>query len=212
MLMLVALLLAQAPEKVPASRFEKTNKPSGLMPEHVRVPVPGFGKLDVVSIPKWEKLFAAEPKTGEQCVTQPAAALKKALAAKGLPAPAKELTLLGCLDETAPFTVQARRVRLGKVEGFLFVTQLFVEDVLTSNQGLQTWYQGLSADGKTYVVGGFKLKAKGLRDDGGPLQKDAAAYRTAIDADAAMLAKLEPSDFEPNLDALAAALAKVQLP
>lgn len=212
MLMLAMLVLAQAPETVPGATFEKTNKPSGLMPEHQRVAVAPYGKLDVVPFAAWEKLFAVEPKTQAICVKEPAAALKKALKTKGLPAANKELTLVGCLDATAPFTVQARRVRIGKVEGILFVTQHFIEDVLTSNEGLHAWFQGLSDDGKTYVVGGFKLKAKGLRDSGGELQKDAAAYKKALADDAAMLAKLKPADFEPDLDALAAALAKVQLP
>jgi hypothetical protein len=205
----VVLLLSQAPETVPGATFEKTNKPSGLMPEHQRVAAGEFGKLDIVSLPTWEKLFAVEPKTAATCVTQPAAALQKALKSKGLP---KSLEVVGCPDAVAPFTVQVRRVRIGKVEGFLFVSQLFIEDVLTSNQGLDAWFQGLSDDGKTYVVGSFKVKAKGLRDDGGDLVKDAAAYKKQIAADAAMLAKLKPDEFTPSLDALASALAKVQLP
>src|SRR5687768_10338589 len=91
------LLLAQAPETVRGATFEKTNKPSGLMPEHQRVAAGELGKLDIVSIPAWEKLFAVEPQTQAACVTQPAAALHKALKAKGLP---KALAVLGCPDAT----------------------------------------------------------------------------------------------------------------
>jgi len=210
--LLVAMLLCQAPEKVPGATFEKTNKPSGLMPEHQRVTVPGFGKLDVVDVAAWEKLFAVEPATKDACVTKPAAELKKALKAKGLPPANKELPTLGCLDATSAFTVQARRVKVGKVEGFLYVTQHFIENVLTSNQDLQAWFQGLSADGKTYVVGSVKVKAKGLRDAGGELQSDAAAYQKQLADDAAMLGKLKPADFEPSLDALAKALEQAKLP
>lgn len=212
MLLLAAVLLCQAPEKVPGAAFEKTNKPSGLMPEHQRVTVPGFGKLDVVNVAAWEKLFAAEPKTKDGCVTKPAADLKKALKARGLPAQDKELPTLGCLDASAWFTVQARRVRIGKIEGFFYVTQWMIEPVLSSNADLHGWFQGLSDDGKTYVVGSVKVKAKGLRDEGGPLQKDEAAYKKQLADDTAMLAKLKPADFEPDLDALAKSLEKAQLP
>jgi hypothetical protein len=212
MLLLAAVLLCQAPEKVPGATFEKTNKPSGLMPEHQRMSVPGFGKLDVVDVAAWEKLFAVEPKTKDACVTKPVAELKKALKAKAVPPPDRELPTLGCLDAGAAFTVQARRVRIGKVDGLLYVTQWFIEPVLTSNQELYAWFQGLSADGKTYVVGSVRVKAKGLRDDGGPLQKDEAALKKQLADDAAMLAKLKPADFEPDLDALAKALEKAQLP
>lgn len=212
MLMLLVVVLAQAPEKVAGATFEKTNKPSGLMPEHLRVAAPGFGKLDLVTISDWEKLFAVEPKTKAACVTAPVAALKKALKSKALPPVDKELAMPGCLDSSAPFTVQARRVRLGKVEGFLFVTEQLIEDVLISNGGLQAWFVGLSDDGKTYVVGSTNVKAKGLRDDGGDLQRDPAAYKKAIAQDTAMLAKLNGSDFEPSLDVLATELAKVTLP
>ena len=212
MLHLALLLLSQAPETVPGATFEKTFKPSGLMPEHQRVVAPGFGKLDVVSIAAWEKLFAVEPKTKDACVTKPTAALKKALKAKAPPPADKELPLLGCLDASAPFTLHARKVRIGKVEGFLYVTELFIEDVLTSNEGLSARFQGLSDDGKTYVVGSVKLKAKGLRDSGGELQQDAAAYKKALSEDVAMLSKLKQDDFEPSLDALAEALGKAPLP
>jgi hypothetical protein len=210
--LLTVMLLAQGPETIPGATFEKTNKPSGLMPEHQRVTVPGFGKLDVVSVDAWEKLFAVEPKTAESCVTGPVAALKKALKAKGLPNATRELAVAGCLDANAPFTVQARRVRIGKVEGFLYVTEYFIEDVLTSNEDLEAWFEGLSDDSKTYVVGSVKVKAKGLRSTGGDLQKDRAAYKKQVAADGAMLGKLKPTDFEPNLDTLAAALAAAQLP
>jgi hypothetical protein len=165
-----------------------------------------------VSVPAWEKLFAAEPKTVEACVTRPASALKKAVKAKGLPPVNQELPLVGCPDSSAPFTVQARHLRIGKVDGLLYVTQPFIEDVLTSNAGLQAWFQGLSEDGKTYVVGAFKVKAKGLRDDGGDLVKDAAKLKKQLADDAAMLGKLKADEYEPSLDALAAALGKVQLP
>jgi hypothetical protein len=84
--------------------------------------------------------------------------------------------------------------------------------VLTSNEGLQAWFQGLSDDGKTYAVATFKVKAKGLRDQGGPPVKDTAEYQKQLAEDAAMLAKLKSDDFTPPLDALAAALAKVSLP
>jgi hypothetical protein len=211
-LLVVVALLSQAPETVPGAQFEKTNKPSGLMPEHLRVPVEGFGKLDVVSVPAWEKLFAVDPKTVETCVTRPVAALKKALKAKGAPVANQELLLVGCPDSSAPFTVQARHLRIGKVDGLLYVTQLFIEDVLTSNSGLQAWFQGLSDDGKTYVVGAFKVKAKGLRDDAGELAKDAAKLKKQIAEDAAMLGKLKADEYEPSLDALAAGLGRVQLP
>jgi hypothetical protein len=208
--LLAVMLLAQAPapETVPGRAFEKGNKPEGLMPEHQRVTVDGFGKLDVVDLAAWEKHFAAEPKVAAACVTKPAGDLKKALKGKGVP---KDSPMLGCPDATAPFTVQARRVKVGKVEGFLFVTEHFIEDVLASNQGLTALFQGVSADGKTYVVGSVKVKAKGLRDDPGELQKDPAYYKKQMAADAAMIGKLKPDDFEPNLDTLAAALGKAQL-
>ncbi|MBL8950622.1 MAG: hypothetical protein JNK82_07595 [Myxococcaceae bacterium] len=212
MLLLVAVLLSQAPEKVAGATFEKTNKPSGLMPEHQRVTVPDFGKLDVVNVAAWEKLFAVEPKTKDACVTKSAADLKKALKAKGVPAANKELPTLGCLDATSYFTVQARRVKMGKAEGLLYVTQWFIEPTLTSNRELQAWFQGFTADGKTYVVGSVPVKAKGLRDDGGPLVNDTAAYQKQLDEDASMLGKLGAADFEPNLDTLAKALEKAQLP
>ncbi|MGC4121492.1 MAG: hypothetical protein QM765_44340 [Myxococcales bacterium] len=204
------MLLAQASamETVPGRAFEKGDKPEGLMPEHRRVSVEGFGKLDVVDLAAWERHFAAEPKVAGQCVTKPAGDLKNALKGEGVP---KDSPLLGCPDAVAPFTVQARRVKAGKVEGFLFVTEHFIEDVLPSNQGLTALFQGVSADGKTYVVGSVKVKAKGLRDEPGDLQKDAAAYKKQLAADAAMLGKLGPEDFEPNLDTLSAALGKAQL-
>ncbi len=212
MLFLAAVLLCQAPEKVPGATFEKTNKPSGLMPEHLRVTVPGFGKLDVVPIAAWEKLFAVEPKTKDACVTKSANELKRALKAKGLPAADKELATPGCLDASAWFTLNARRIRIGKVEGFLYVTQWFIEPVQASNRELQAWFQGLSDDGKTYVVGSVPVKAKGLRDDGGPLVSDEAAYKKQMAEDAAMLGKLKPADFDPDLDALAKALEGAKLP
>ena len=212
MLLLVAVLLSQAPEKVPGATFEKTNKPSGLMPEHQRVTVPDFGKLDVVNVAAWEKLFAVEPKTKDACVTKSAADLKKVLKVKGLPPANKALPTLGCLDATSYFTAQARRVKIGKAEGLFYVTQWFIEPTLANNRELQAWFQGFSADGKTYVVGSVPVKAKGLRDDGGALQKDDAAYQKQLADDAALLAKLGPADFEPNLDALVKALESAQLP
>ena len=90
--------------------------------------------------------------------------------------------------------------------------QFFIEPVLTSNQGLEAVFQGLTDDGKTWVGGSFRLRAKGLRDDGGDLVKDRAAYRKALAADAEALSKLTAADFEPNLDAVTAAIGKLELP
>lgn len=208
----VLILGAGKPEPVAGDTFEKTNKPSGLMPAHHAVTVAEKGRIDFVPVAAWEKLFAVEPRTAKDCVTVPIAALKKALAAKAAPPADKELLLAGCPDASAGFTLHVRRVKFKGGQGLLYVTQFFIENVLTSNAGLDAMFQGLSDDGKMWVGGAVPLRAKGLRDDGGDLQKDPAAYKKQIAADAAMLAKLQPGDFTPSLDALAAELATLELP
>ena len=212
-LIAAALFLAAGkPEPVAADTFEKSNKPSGLRPAHHAVTIAEKGRIAFVPIAAWEQLFAVEPRTAKACVTAPIAALKKALAAKVLPPADKEIPFAGCPDASAGFTVQVRRVKFKGGQGLLYVTQFFIENVLTSNGGLEATFQGLSDDGKTWVGGAVPVRAKGLRDDGGDLQRNGAAYKQQIAADGAMLAKLQPADFTPSLDALAAELETLQLP
>jgi hypothetical protein len=182
------------------------------MPTHQSISFGQDSRVDVVPIAAWQKLFEVEPTTQRYCVMAPIAGLRKLLKLKGLPPPNQELKMTGCPDASAAFTLHARRVRFGKGDGFLYVTEFFIEPVLTSNSGLQAVFQGLTDDGKTWVGGAFPLKAKGLRDDGGDLIHDQAAYKKALAADAAMLSKLTPKAFEPDLDSIAAAIGKVEMP
>lgn len=196
------------PEAAAEETFEATNKPSGMMPAHTRIKFPK-GAIDLVNIAAWEKLFEVEPKTAKGCVTDPIAAFKKLLKSKALPPKDKEVPFASCPDASQSFVVQPRRVKFKGGEGLLWVTEFSIEPVLPSNTTLEAVFQGLTTDGKTWVGGAFKLEAKGLRADGGELVKDGKALMKQVTADAAMLSKLKAADFTPDLDALAAALGKL---
>jgi len=211
--LIAALSLGADPAvKVEGNSFEKGFKPSGLMPDHWSLAfMMKRGHVDFVPVGAWEKTFAADPKTAAVCVTTPVAALKKALAAGTPPPEDHELPYAGCLDESAPFTVQARRVKFPGGQALLYVTHPFEEEVLASNERLEARFEGLTDDGKTWLGGAVPVRAKGFRDKEGGLV-DKATLARQVKADAQLLARLKPSDFTPSLDAIADELSKLQLP
>lgn len=218
-----ALLLAAAPSTAGAllasppgflkgdGAHEKGDNPCGMKPPRVLVRFGKAGALEVAQVAAWSKLFDAEPEVRRACVTAPVSELALLLRAKGVPSARRELPWVGCVDAHAEFALQVRRVRFAGGEGLLFVTEQFIESVLASNEGLVAMFQGFSDDGKIWVGGNFGVRAKGLRDAPTDLVRDDAAYRKAMAADADMLAKLAPGDFEPSLDAIAAAIANLDL-
>jgi hypothetical protein len=194
---------------LPADVFEKTNKPDHF-PARVRLVFDTRGALELVPIAAWEKLYAVEPRTARVCVSEPIAALKKALERRALPAAERELAFAGCPDATAPFTLRARRVQFKGGEGFLYVTDFFTESVDASNDRLVAAFQGLSADGRLWVGGTFELDARGLRETSAELRSK-AAFQSALRRDAAFLSKLPEDAFEPSLSAIAAAIAGIDV-
>lgn len=212
-LLLAAVLLlgADRATKVPGVVWEPGDKPSGMMPEHWTQPFLKAGTVDFVPIAAWKQVFVKGPAGAVGCVEKPIEALKKALAASALPRRDQELLVPGCDDPSHPFTVQARRVKLHGGQVLLYVTQGFVEPVLASNWGLEARFEGLTDDGKTWVGGVVPVHAKGLRDEGPEIRDQKELLRQSR-ADVELLAKLKPSDFTPSLDAIAAEVARLELP
>jgi hypothetical protein len=205
-------LVAGPPELVKVDWVhQKGDNPCGTEPTRVVVRFGKAGELEVAHVAAWAKMFDADPEVRRACVTAPVAELARLLRSKGVPPPGRTLPWVGCVDATAYFTVQVRRVRFAGGEGILFVTQRFIEDVTTSNSGLEALFQGFSDDGKTWVGGTFGVRAKGLRDKGVDLLRDPAAFKATVAADGEMLAKLAPGDFEPSLDSIAAVIGGIDL-
>jgi hypothetical protein len=190
----------------------KGDNPSGMMPARLSIQFGRSGRLAIVEIAAWERAFDAEPEVRRACVTGPVAELAGLLRARGGRAALGLMPMVGCVDASGYFTLQVRRVRFRGGEGFLFVTERTQEPILASNEGLVAMFQGLTDDGRTWVGGEVGVRARGLRDKADGLIDDQAVLAKAIAADAAMLAKLGPSDFEPNLDEIAEAIARLQLP
>jgi hypothetical protein len=216
LLILAASLAAQAQPLVitdrrtlPAQVFKKTNKPDHF-PARVQLLFGTRGRLDLVPIEAWERVYAVEPRTARVCVTEPIAALKAALARRGLPPPDRELPFAGCPDASAPFTVRAQRVQFKGGEGLLYISEFFTEPVDASNERLKAFFQGLSTDGRLWVGGTFEVDARGLRAKSGDLLSK-AAFQAAARRDGLFLSKLPDDAFEPTMNALAEVIAGIEL-
>lgn len=194
--------VAVAP-RVDVEPLDPSAKPSWVLPAHTELVVtkPGAvrqGRVDVVSLEAWQRLLAKAPSARRSCLASPLKALTQSLRTPG--GQLTEKALLGCPDASAGFLLFPTRVRFEGGEGWLFLTAWFIEPVHLSNRLLEWNFQGLTADGSTWVSVSIPASVNALpEDDGSALLSTSQARRSHAEA-ARFLTTMGPARIQPPLE------------
>jgi hypothetical protein len=141
-------------------------------------------------------------------------------------ASASRIPFLPFVDASQTFWVHLKRVDFAGGKGVAFVTQYDIEPSVVSNYGLTWIYQGVSDDGRNYVLATFPIRSSIASDDDDPIkphrgyrppqtfgeieanQKAYEAYVAGVRKD---LEAASPSKFEPDLGLLEKLIGSLRL-
>jgi hypothetical protein len=143
-----------------------------VMPEHTSV---GFGTLPFYSGRNYEfspeimthpvdaftRIFDPENKPSPDVIAEFQLIKKLSGEANDQPT-AKPLPFIPFLDASQQVTVSFKRLSFANGKGFRFVTQYGFEAGLINESQLVYIFQGITTDGKTYVLATFPVSLKGL--------------------------------------------------
>ncbi len=208
---------------VPACPLEyPTDKPDGVAPEHVAVvfegsrPLPpdetlacnfpnfDHAQLRVFPVAAYRNIY---PEAGPALVD-----LKRILEAGKAGA---DIPFLPFVDAFPAFTEHVALLTFQNGRGVAFLTQWMIEPDMIGTR-LAYVFQGLSADGKTYVLGLFPVRPRtplpGFdipRDE--PYARTYARYKPYAEGIARTMRDATNSDFVPELDGILELLRSVRL-
>lgn len=205
--------------------LDPNDKPDGVSPAHVAIQFrgnsasahgnpracdfPAFDRAQfrVLSVDAWQR---AAPKSRATF-----AALRGVLEA-GTLAPGADVPFAPFVDAFPALTEHVAFVPFGKGRGVAFLTQWMIEPD-SIGPALAYVFQGLSTDGKTYVLGVFPVR---LRDPLPPFkappaeayEQSLARYRVYAAAVAQTIRKTPEQAFAPALSQVVALLHTLRLP
>jgi hypothetical protein len=154
----------------PASPLEgETDKPEGVVPEHISFSFSGAyaskhassyfkPEISIYSIPKYRDALALSS-VYVQSLNHEINSLKVILARHSLP-PGKDIPFMPFgIDASQAFHARIKYLDFRNGKGIIFLTQFNIEPSLINNQGLLYTFQGLTDDGLYYVSARFPVTA-----------------------------------------------------
>ena len=210
---------------VPACPLEyPTDKPDGVAPEHLAIVFEGQRPLPpdetlACNFPNFNhpqvRVFPVAAYRQIYPAADPVLADLKPLLAGGKLAPGAELPFLPFLDAFPAFTERVALIPFASGRGLAFLTQWMIEPD-TIGTRLAYVFQGLSADGKTFVLGLFPVKLRtplpgfDIPRDERP-EQTYARYKPYAEGIARTVRDAKDADFAPGLDEILELLRSLRL-
>jgi hypothetical protein len=193
----------------------ETDRPDGVEPRHLSF---RFGlaadssvaRIEIFPIEDFPRMYAVN-KDSVKMIEKEIEAFKKNLKDKNYRLKG-QIPYLRWLDAHQAFQAKVRHFKFQNGSGIFFLTHWSIESALLSNNRLRYTFEGLTDDGKNYVLAEISVSAAFLPKDepdefeGFKVQdiyKDDAAsrkrYQQYISSITKRLENLPPDQYEPNL-------------
>ena len=192
-----------------ADNFESTTGDGSEMPMSIHpylggIKFTGYPLQDQFHKPRIFAFDLEEYKTMDPRVTSSVDALKAILAAEGQPIPADgKLPFFPMFPANQVFHAQGKILQLQNGSGLRYLTMYSQAFLPVDNYSLLYTFQGISKDGKTYVIAILPIKASTLQEQEGiPADPQAFidSYDTYLGEVSSELNALPADQFTPNID------------
>ena len=206
------------PEEVAEQTLEnETDKPDDIYPRHVRFNFKKpnrerFYTIAVFPIEDYRRIWKAAEKNNQAIFDEELRAVQKAVKDKNFRKNG-EMPSLPYMDASAVFVARAKNLRFQNGDGVFYLTQ-FTQDyaALVNNDELTCIYQGITADGKYYVLAEFPASVSFLPNRDATefenykmpqnyqdFQKGERQYRRYLSKITRRLENLPPGEYKPSL-------------
>lgn len=211
---------------VPASPLtDPTHKPDYVAPEHVRLTFGGRhrsepqatffpAEVSVYPVAAYKQAYFVSNRY-TRIIIEELEELRKVIDERQSRPPG-EMPYVPYVDASQAFAARIRHINLQGGKGVVFLTQYSIEPSLVSNQGLTYIFQGLTDDGRYYVLATFPVSAPGLPDESslgshegftlGPTLTNTGEWRQEYQAYTSRVARklgvMSPARFTPTLTQL----------
>jgi hypothetical protein len=181
-------------EKVPDHRLENPDdKPDEVAPEHMRFEFENGPKgwepfVEVYSVQRFPEMYAAN-KQSMRGMKQEISNLKSVIKMSGLRFH-KEIPYLPYIDASQDFQAHVKTSPFSGGNGIYFLTYISTEISLVCNDHLRYIFEGLTSDGKYYILAELPVAVPFLPKDGGGVEN--YNFKGFTDADLWEMARSNP--------------------